>query len=221
LERRMSNVRILVEAGISSSGPILEVGCGTGAMAAALAATFPGSKVVGLDIEKESIDYARARNSAPNLEYRVGDAHDLSQYRGTQGMVVFQASFHHFGDIRVALEQAYQALVPEGMLFGIDLNRDALVSPSPEGDRIGDFLALAEMIYRIRSAESDSAYVDFLESQGDLSSGDAIMILSMLSYMAAYTPEEVEAAMQGIGFAEFFVIPYGEYDSDLILVAKK
>ena len=57
---------------------ILDIGCGTGALAAKLAQRYPGAKVVGLDLSGPSIETARERHAETgNLEFVAAD---LLQY---------------------------------------------------------------------------------------------------------------------------------------------
>jgi trans-aconitate methyltransferase len=53
---------------------VLDLGCGTGHLTAAVAAT--GASVIGLDNSEEML--ARARSAHPNLEFVFGDARDFS-----------------------------------------------------------------------------------------------------------------------------------------------
>ena len=52
---------------------VLDFGCGGGHFTAMVARAFPNAKVVGYDRDPEAIAHAKARFSAPNLEYRVDD----------------------------------------------------------------------------------------------------------------------------------------------------
>lgn len=61
-------------------GRVLDVGCGTGGAARALAARFPGvGAVIGIDKSETMVAEARARTGAgvERVEFRVADAHDL------------------------------------------------------------------------------------------------------------------------------------------------
>ncbi|MCR0985078.1 class I SAM-dependent methyltransferase [Roseomonas populi] len=53
---------------------ILDLGCGSGALSARMAALAPGARVVGIDIDAGTIAQAAALHDLPNLEFRVGDA---------------------------------------------------------------------------------------------------------------------------------------------------
>jgi SAM-dependent methyltransferase len=53
---------------------ILDLGCGSGALSARLAALAPGAEVVGIDIDPHSVALARDKYPFPNLGFAVGDA---------------------------------------------------------------------------------------------------------------------------------------------------
>lgn len=83
------------------TGPVLDVGCGTGELALALAQR--GLKVLGVDLVAAAIEQATAKAAAspPDVsrlvEFRVGDALHPSQFPGPFGAVVDSGFFHVFG----------------------------------------------------------------------------------------------------------------------------
>jgi 2-polyprenyl-3-methyl-5-hydroxy-6-metoxy-1,4-benzoquinol methylase len=56
---------------------LLDVGCGEGVLVQRWAQSLPGRRVVGIDLEEESIQAGWAAREAPNLEYRTMPADDL------------------------------------------------------------------------------------------------------------------------------------------------
>jgi 2-polyprenyl-3-methyl-5-hydroxy-6-metoxy-1,4-benzoquinol methylase len=56
---------------------LLDVGCGEGVLVQRWAQSLPNSRVVGIDLEEESIQAGWAERRAPNLEYRTMPAEDL------------------------------------------------------------------------------------------------------------------------------------------------
>ena len=61
-------------AGGSAAGRVLDVGCGTGHLAAAVARASPAAEVHGVDLSEAYIEHARRHHAAPGLVFRVGDA---------------------------------------------------------------------------------------------------------------------------------------------------
>jgi 2-polyprenyl-3-methyl-5-hydroxy-6-metoxy-1,4-benzoquinol methylase len=56
---------------------LLDVGCGEGVLVHRWALSMPATRVVGIDLEEESIQAGWADRQAPNLEYRTMPAEDL------------------------------------------------------------------------------------------------------------------------------------------------
>lgn len=80
---------IFSRAEIRRARMILEVGCGTGAVAAAVGREYPSVRVVGLDIDPARLVFARAHNRTPG--YAGGDALRLPFRDG-----VFDLTFCHY-----------------------------------------------------------------------------------------------------------------------------
>jgi 2-polyprenyl-3-methyl-5-hydroxy-6-metoxy-1,4-benzoquinol methylase len=56
---------------------LLDVGCGEGVLVHRWATRLPAARLVGIDLEEESIQDGWAKRRAPNLEYRVMEAASL------------------------------------------------------------------------------------------------------------------------------------------------
>ena len=93
-------------------GLVLEVGVGTGIVAAALRAH--GVAVIGLDLSEEMLRQAVAR-----LGFAVvrGDARTLPFASGSVDNVLFVAALHAIGDVRGAVAEAARVLRPGGRLL--------------------------------------------------------------------------------------------------------
>jgi 2-polyprenyl-3-methyl-5-hydroxy-6-metoxy-1,4-benzoquinol methylase len=63
--------------GLAAPGSLLDVGCGEGVLVHRWAQRLPERRVVGIDLEEESIQAGWAERQAPNLEYRVMRAESL------------------------------------------------------------------------------------------------------------------------------------------------
>ena len=90
---------------------ILDLGCGTGELAAAIAAR--GARVVGLDSSAEMIAVARER--APALEWLVGDGEALA-FDGAFDAVFSNAALHWMTGAEAAARGIARALKPGGRL---------------------------------------------------------------------------------------------------------
>ncbi len=60
-----------LSARLEAGGAVLEVGCGTGNLLLQLAKAFPKARVIGVDIETDSLATARAKIAAAGLQERV------------------------------------------------------------------------------------------------------------------------------------------------------
>ena len=97
----------------------LEIGCGTGAFARALARRC--RRVVALDLSSEMIRVARSRSSQiENLEFRLSDAMTWDFPPSHFDFICSIAMLHHL-DQRELLLKIKDALRPRGVLVVLDL----------------------------------------------------------------------------------------------------
>ncbi|MGE0157769.1 MAG: class I SAM-dependent methyltransferase [Gemmatimonadales bacterium] len=101
------------------SGTVLDLGCGTGDLAVALAVR--GHRVIGIDFARAAVEEAEARASALPAEHRVrlvlevADALRPSSYAGAVGAVVDSGFYHLFApEEREALAGELRATLPRG-----------------------------------------------------------------------------------------------------------
>ncbi|MBI2476218.1 MAG: class I SAM-dependent methyltransferase [Candidatus Taylorbacteria bacterium] len=92
---------------------VLDVGCGTGLMAA-LAARSGAKKVVGIDFSRDGIRQARRTYAAPNLEYRT---EDVKNHRGRYDIVMSLGTLEHMDKPLAALKLFKKHLNPGGSII--------------------------------------------------------------------------------------------------------
>jgi SAM-dependent methyltransferase len=64
-------------AAVIDGDDVLDVGSGTGSLAAAVAAVAPSSRIVGIDRAEPYVAVARARHRSERMRFEVGDAQQL------------------------------------------------------------------------------------------------------------------------------------------------
>jgi ubiquinone/menaquinone biosynthesis C-methylase UbiE len=111
-----------VEADLPSGGRAIDVGCGTGTFALALAARRPDAEVVGIDGDAEILGLARAKSGAGTVEWQEGLAQELPLPDTGADVVTISLVLHHLlpEDKRAALAEARRILKPGGHLHVAD-----------------------------------------------------------------------------------------------------
>jgi 2-polyprenyl-3-methyl-5-hydroxy-6-metoxy-1,4-benzoquinol methylase len=79
VRRMMAGFESTLDELFSASKPasLLDVGCGEGVLVYDWAKRLPAARIVGIDLEEDSIQAGWAERQAPNLEYRVMRAESL------------------------------------------------------------------------------------------------------------------------------------------------
>lgn len=135
------------------SGPVLEVGVGTGLISAALAGD--GTQVVGIDISTEMLRRAYGR-LGPRVA--VGDAQHLPIRDLSVGSVLFVMVLHLVGDVSAALAEAARVLRPGGRVVAVH------GAPQPEHTDVLD--ALDSLAGMRRNRPDDEAVTEAAAAAG-------------------------------------------------------
>lgn len=104
---------------------LLDVGCGTGALLAAVREAVPGVDAVGADLAPEMLAAARARLGAA-VPLVAADAARLPVRAGRFDAVVSTSAFHYWPDPRAGLAEVARVLRPGGRLVLTDWCHDYL-----------------------------------------------------------------------------------------------
>jgi len=92
-------------ANLPAAGDLLDVGCGTGSLAAALAGRFPGRRIVGIDLAEPYVTYARAQPSIDGTSYELGDATRLRWPDGQFAAALAQLVLNFIPDVEAAVRE--------------------------------------------------------------------------------------------------------------------
>ena len=102
---------------------ILDLGCGTGQLAARIAQAFPKARVVGCDFSAGMLRRAMARDDAGR--WVQGDAASLPFRDAAFDAIVSTEAFHWFPDQDAALAECFRVLTPGGRLLLAFVNTPA------------------------------------------------------------------------------------------------
>ncbi|MEZ5356926.1 MAG: class I SAM-dependent methyltransferase [Bryobacteraceae bacterium] len=94
---------------------VLDVGSGTGSLAIALAKRNPDCEIVGIDVSKQYVEYARSRNPFPQrATFSVGDAQHLDFAGGAFDDSLSLLVFNFIPDSAQALREVTRVTRPGG-----------------------------------------------------------------------------------------------------------
>ena len=119
----------LVDAAVASApadaATVLDLACGTGDLAMAMATRLPRAQVTGLDAAPRMIDAARARNAAaaPRVQFAVGDAMRLDAADASVDVLIAGYCYRNVPDWRAALREAARVVRPGGVFADLDFFR--------------------------------------------------------------------------------------------------
>ncbi len=97
-------------------GDRLDVGCGTGSLAAVLARTMLRGQVVGIDLSAPYVAYARAHNTAERLSFETADACSLRFAEGCFAAALAQLVLNFVPDAEAAAAEMRRVTRPGGVV---------------------------------------------------------------------------------------------------------
>lgn len=92
----------------------LDVGCGTGAFTDLVCERCTPSRICAIDPSKEQIDYAQARPSTGDVDFRTGDAQRLPFGRGEFDMAAMALAINFVPDPALAVAEMRRVVAPKG-----------------------------------------------------------------------------------------------------------
>jgi ubiquinone/menaquinone biosynthesis C-methylase UbiE len=117
---------ILESSGVGPEDTVLDVACGPGLVACALAAR--ARHVTGIDLTPAMIARARqlqAEQGLTNLSWQIGTVLPLPYEDASFSLVVSRYSFHHFLDPRAVFAEMVRVCTPGGRVLVADVTMEA------------------------------------------------------------------------------------------------
>jgi SAM-dependent methyltransferase len=158
-----AKLQLLRDLGLTSDSRVLDVGCGTGMLTAALHDFLCERGVyLGVDISPQAIAFCRSRFSRPNFTFRESEMTALPHTGTSFDFIVFFSIFTHtYPEETVALlREASRLLAANGLIFA-----DVFTAPLVDlyhGDR-----ALIELNqdYFLRLVENCDLHAELVQAQ--------------------------------------------------------
>ena len=115
-----SDLEVLLQLVAIESRRVMDIGCGDGAFAAAMAAR--GARVIGVEPNPVQAEKNRTRVTDPGLDLIEAGAEALPVAAGSQDLLVFRFSLHHIpaGLYPRVFEEAARVLRTGGQLYVIE-----------------------------------------------------------------------------------------------------
>jgi len=103
-------------ADIANDARVLDVGCGTGALTMAVANRKLASNVVGVDLSRPYIEYARAHNPLNRVRFEVGDAQNLGFPEGSFDATLSLLVLNFIPETNRAITELKRVTAPGGRI---------------------------------------------------------------------------------------------------------
>lgn len=101
----------------------VDLACGTGDVAFALARQYPQGTVCGVDLTPEMLTIARSRNQFTNVTLELGDMHQLPFDSGSVDVVTGSYALRNAPALDVALQEIHRVLRPGGTAAFLDFSK--------------------------------------------------------------------------------------------------
>jgi SAM-dependent methyltransferase len=107
---------LLAFAAFPAAGDLLDIGCGTGSLAFAMASRWPGCRIVGIDIAEPYVAFARSKVSAGSPVFECADACALPYGDGSFAGAAAQLVLNFIPDPLAAVREMRRVTRPGGVV---------------------------------------------------------------------------------------------------------
>jgi SAM-dependent methyltransferase len=156
-------LKLLIDLGLTPEAKLLDVGCGTGLLAASLHDFLSeGGEYIGADISPEAVAFCRSRFSRPNFSFHINEMTQLPPLTNRFDFIVFYSVFTHTYPRETAalLREASQLLAEDGLIFA-----DVFTAPLVD-EHSGDRSAVEiNPDYLMRLLEGSGLHAELIEMQ--------------------------------------------------------
>lgn len=112
-------------AGVKNGDRVLDVGTGTGSLAAVVETRMPASEIVGIDPSEGFITYARKNAKSPRSHFKVGDAQALKFKDASFDSTLALLVMNFIPDHNKALAEMRRVTRPQGIVSACVWDYDA------------------------------------------------------------------------------------------------
>ena len=135
---------------------VIDIGCGAGVAATAIAEAYPNSTVIGMDPSPHAIEAANERAPAAglgNLSFRTGTFDDLDQF-GDVDLLLTLDVIHDLPRPGAAVRSARSCLAEDGVWMVADIKAQATLDDNLRNPIVGLFYGMS-ILYCMSSAMSE------------------------------------------------------------------
>ncbi len=201
-ERVMPRLQELLLNQLPAAAHILDLCCGTGQLAAALATR--GYVVTGVDGSAEMLRYAR--ENAPGVTFVLADAREVNMPASCHAVLSTFDSLNHLlslDDLIAAFRCAHTALY-DGGWFLFDLNME----PGYLARWRGSFAIVADdHVVAIHNRYDAAAQIGYFNATLFFPDGDRWQRSDLVLTQRAYPLDDIHAALEAAGFHDIDAFP--------------
>lgn len=103
----------------------VDVACGTGDLAFALARRFPAAQVHGIDVTPAMLEYAQVKNNYPNVQFMLQDMNHLAYQNQSVDLITGGYALRNAPDLSIALKEFARILRPGGITAFLDFSKSS------------------------------------------------------------------------------------------------